>query len=299
MDHILRRQLDKISRDDESGASELTIEAAAAVTRWLRRHSHPNEQEVLQVARALLFAQPCMAPLLRLANEAALAVDAPNLARSLAIRVGRFGRLVREGPERIARHFRKALGPEQHTFATYSYSSTVTRALIGAKKYLSKVACSESRPGNEGRHTARELAQAGISILFTTDAGLMSIVHQFGAFVTGADALERAGFINKAGTEALALCARESHVPVWVLADTSKLLPAALASKHWRSRPGPRVKAWPHPPAGITNVNPYFAPAEFGPHVRVVTEIGWLTPEAVRKEVRKIQVSPRIWALTH
>lgn len=267
--------------------------------RWLQRHSHPSEQEVLQVARALLFVQPLMAPLLRLANEVALAADAPNLARSLTLRVGRFSRLVRDGPERVARHFRKALGPEQHTFATYSYSSTVMTAFIGAKKHLSKVACSESRPGNEGRRTARRLAGSGISVFFATDAGLMSIVSQFGAVVTGADAVERADFINKTGTDALALCARENHVPVWVLADTSKFLPPGLASKHWRSRRGPRVEPWPHPPEGITNLNPYFGPVEFGPHIRVVTEIGWMKPDAVRRQVGRIQVSPRIWALTH
>lgn len=251
------------------------------------------------MARALLLAQPFMAPLLRLANELALAIDTPNLSRSLPARVAKFGRLVRRAPSLVAHHFQKALGPDQHTFATYSYSSTVIAALVRARKYIAEVVCSESRPTNEGRRTAQRLTRGGISVLFATDAGLMSVLGQFGAFVTGADAIDRAGFINKTGTDVLALCAREGGIPVWVLADTTKFLPTSLGSKHWRSPRGPRPEVWPNPPAGVRNLNPYFGPANFGPHIRVVTEMGWMTPQQVRAELKKIRVSPRIWALTH
>src|SRR5207302_8319674 len=50
---------------------------------WLRRHPKPTEQELLDIARALLHAQPSMAPLLRLANDVALAADAEDASRAL------------------------------------------------------------------------------------------------------------------------------------------------------------------------------------------------------------------------
>lgn len=254
---------------------------------------------MLQLARALLLVQPSMAPLLRLANEVALAVDAANPSRDLSKRLKRFHQLVSGGPRRIARHFDHALGPDEHTFATYSYSSTVIRALTFARKHVANVNCAESRPGNEGRQTARELARAGIRVYSMTDAGMMSVIGRFGAFVSGADAIQERYFINKTGTGLCSMAARKDGIPVWVLADTSKLWPRQMTAKLWRSIRGPREEVWPNPPAGIKTLNPYFEPAEFGPHIRFVTESGWMTPDQIRAEVRKVKVSPRLWALTH
>src|SRR2546425_777114 len=73
MDRLLRQQLEAIARDRRSGAAQLALRAVTDLQSWLRRHPKPTEQELLDIASALLRAQPSMAPLLRLANELALA----------------------------------------------------------------------------------------------------------------------------------------------------------------------------------------------------------------------------------
>jgi translation initiation factor 2B subunit (eIF-2B alpha/beta/delta family) len=297
VDRKLRTELDAIARDDHSGAAELALRATSALQAWLRRHRKLTEAELLEMARALLRAQPSMAPLLRLANEVACAVDAGEPARTLRKATAEFGELLRNAPQRIARHFERALQPSTVIVATYSYSSTLLHALKYARRRIGFVLCSESRPGNEGRATAREIAAAGIKVILATDVALASRMDQASVFATGADAILPYGFVNKVGTGVLVLCALKAHTPVWILADTTKFVPKLVASQLWMTRMGKRSEVWRQAPAGVTNLNPLFEPANLSSAVRVLTERGWMTPNEVRRELRKIRVSPRLRAL--
>ncbi len=298
MDRLLRRELDAIARDRTSGAAELALRAVKALQTWLRRHSKPSEQELLEIARALLTAQPSMAPLLRLANEVALAVDSAKPARRLAETTAGFGRLLRTAPQRIARLFGRALGPGRtQLLATYSCSSTVVRALQFARRRIAVVLCSESRPGNEGRATASQLVAAGTPVIFSTDLALASRMDQVSAFATGADAILPHGFVNKAGTDVLIACARKAHTPVWVLADTTKFVPQSMAARLSIARAGKESEIWRQAPAGVRIINPLFEPAPFFSAIRVLTERGWMGPKDVREELRKIRVSSRLRGL--
>jgi len=327
VDRTLRRELDAIGRDTRSGAAELTLRGVTALQAWLKRRGPPHQTELLEVAYALLHAQPSMAPLLRLANQAALAADAPDPRRSLARSLGEFRSLVRTAPRRIARQFAQALRPGIGVVATYSYSSTVLHALQHSRKRIVRVLCSESRPGNEGHVTARQLARTGIEVVLMTDAALLSQLPRADLFLSGADAVEHFGFVNKVGTEALVMRARRAHIPVWVLADTSKLLPVgAKWDRHLRPRrtslglglgrtclsfrgdspprrarrscqPGHEV--WPGAPEGVEILNPYFEPVEFFPGLRLLTEKGWMSPSEVREALKKIRVSARLPILAH
>ncbi len=299
MDRPLRRELDAIARDHRSGAAELTLRAVRALDTWLRRHGQPSERELLQIARALLRAQPSMAPLLRLANEVALAVDSPEPARTLARAAREFDRLLRTAPQRIARQFEMALRlGKTHILATYSYSSTVLHALKHARRRIACVMCSESRPGHEGRATAREIARAGMTVAFSTDVALASRMDQASVFATGADAILPDGFVNKAGTDVLILCTLKAHKPVWILADTTKFVPKPMAAKLWTTHTGPGNEVWRQPPAGVKILNPLLEPAQFYAPIRLLTERGWMTPAQVRRELKKIRISPRLKDLT-
>jgi translation initiation factor 2B subunit (eIF-2B alpha/beta/delta family) len=146
------------------------------------------------------------------------------------------------------------------------------------------------------------LAGAKIPVLFLTDAGLSARIEEAWMFITGADAVLSGGFINKVGTRMLTSRALEAGRQVWVLADTTKFVPEAIASKLIRpwlriGKPGPRVEVWKRPPAGVFVLNTYFERAPFFPSVRVLTERGWMTPAAVDKEVEKIRVSAHLLAM--
>lgn len=297
MDRRLRRELDSIARDTHSGAAELALRAVKALQDWLRQYRRLGEIELLEAAQALWKAQPSMAPFLRLANQAALAADAPDPRRVFSRSLQVFENLLQTAPRRIARLFAQALRPEIGSVATYSYSSTVLHALKHARSRLERVICSESRPGNEGRETARRLAEAGVEVVFMTDAALLGEVARADLFVCGADAVEHFGFVNKTGTEPLVLRARRGHTPVWLLADTSKFLPKAAVNSLWKLRTRPGREVWPQAPQAVRVLNPYFEPVEFFPDLRLLTEKGWMRPAQVRQELKKIRVSPHLRAL--
>jgi len=299
VDRILRREFDAIARDRNSGATELALRAVKGLELWIGRHAHPGEQDILAIARALLRAQPSLAPLLRLANDVALAADADAPVKELQ-RVARdFGDLLRTASRKVARRFSQQLAISRpRVVATYSYSSTVIAALIASRAKLACVICSESRPRCEGRATAEKLTRAGIAVKFFTDAGLMNVVDSARMVVLGADALLGRAFVNKIGSSALLAQAHSLRVPVLVLADSSKFCPEPLAAAALRLRLGEASELWRKPPELVAAENPYFEYVRLSPGVCVMTERGPMTQEQVRTAMKNIQISPQLWTLT-
>jgi translation initiation factor 2B subunit (eIF-2B alpha/beta/delta family) len=290
----LAQQLERIARDHTSGAALLAVEAVAAVEGWLGRHPAPTEADLEHVASRLLRLQSSMAPMLRLANEVVLAADAKERGGALARNLLGFRLCLERARGRIARHFAAGLKERRHwTLATISYSSTVVRAITASRPRFTSVLIGESRPGCEGRLTARKLAAAGVPVQFCTDAGLMSLLHTADLLVLGADTVLPYAFVNKIGTRMAYLGAREAGIPVWVLSDSMKFLPEVLAAPFWRPSEGPAEQVWPRPPRGVQISNPYFEHTELA-GVRVITEAGSLTAAQVPQAVESIRLSPRL-----
>jgi translation initiation factor 2B subunit (eIF-2B alpha/beta/delta family) len=300
VDARLRHELAAIARDRQSGAAELALRAVKALEAWLRRHPKPAEKELLGVARALLLAQPSMAPLLRLANEAALAADksSPSELRGA---LQAFRRTLVTAPRRIAAQFcAKIARLQPSVVATYSYSSTVLRTLLAAKSSLQMVWCSEGRPGWEGRRAARKLASAGLKVILTSDAALLEAGTAADLLVVGADAVQQHGFRNKIGTAVLVEGMAAARKSAWVLADSTKFWPEdAFDSKTTLLQPknGPPEEICSQPSEGLLAWNPYFAPCRYLPNVRILCERGWMNARQVEAAVGKLRLSPRLYEL--
>jgi len=294
MSRRLAQQLGRLARDRTSGAAQLALQAVQATEAWLERNSSPSEAQLEEVVVRLLRLQSSMAPILRLANEVALAADAPAHGRALAARLRGFRSGLERARGRIARQFVASLPKTPRaTIATYSFSSTVIRALAAARPRLAAVLVAESRPQLEGRVTAQKLAEAGVPVQYTTDAGLLGLMHSAQFLIVGADAVLSHAFVNKIGTRTAYLAAREAGVPVWVLSDATKFLPEELAAPFWRPSEGPLAQVWPRPPRGITVRSPLFEHTELA-SVRVFTEHGVLDPPEVRSAVEAVRISPRL-----
>jgi translation initiation factor 2B subunit (eIF-2B alpha/beta/delta family) len=294
MPHRLAQQLGRVARDHTSGAAQLALEAVQAVEAWLRRHPSPSEAELEEVVVRLLRLQSSMAPILRLANEAALAADASARGPALDARLRGFRHCLERARGRIARHFAASLDRSlRTTVATYSFSSTVIGALVAARSRVAGVFVAESRPTLEGRLTAEKLARAGLPVHYTTDAGLLGLLHSAQIFVVGADAVLSHAFVNKIGTRTAYLAAREAGVPVWVLSDSTKFLPEELAAPFWRPSEGPVAQVWKRAPRGVQVRNPLFEHTELA-HAKVITEAGSLEPVEVRQAVEAVRISPRL-----
>jgi translation initiation factor 2B subunit (eIF-2B alpha/beta/delta family) len=142
--------------------------------------------------------------------------------------------------------------------ATLSHSSCVLAALrlLQHEGREPKVLVAESRPGYEGRAMAAALAESGIATLVVVDAALPLLLSQATALWIGADAVTEFGVLNKIGSYAAALAAREHGVPVHAIASRRKFLPAGTAALAIAEQPASEV--WDTPPALARPRNFYF-----------------------------------------
>jgi len=142
--------------------------------------------------------------------------------------------------------------------ATLSNSAAVRDALIEAQRAgrEPRVMLGEGRPGNEGRQMAAALARHGIPVWLVVDAALPLLISQARMVWFGADAVTERGVVNKVGSFAAALAAREHSVSVYALASRRKFIPAATGALRIAEMPAEEV--WDAPPAGVKPRNVYF-----------------------------------------
>ena len=266
--------IEAIRTDTRRGASELVRDALAAFGATIDETSSPAElpRRIAVAARAILDAQPAMAPLLALACSVVRGAGAPHPAvgaRQALLEFGaRLDRIAREVPERA-----DALIPAGGRVLTLSASSTVRRALCHARSRRTfDVVCLEGRPALEGRDLAKALAERGIAVSIAVDAACGAVVRDCDVVLVGADSIGDIGLVNKIGTRATALLARRAGVPMYALADSTKLLPAGWPQELDDARAAHEV--WRDAPAGVTVWNRYFEATPLAYLDGVVTEDG-------------------------
>src|SRR5690606_33691987 len=202
-----------------------------------------------RLALRVLEAQPSMAPLLTLASTVLLAAsgtasvqEARAAARSALEQFRE--RLQAAGRETAARA--EGLIPAGGRLLTVSSSSTVRAALLEAAKRRSfDVVCLEGRPNLEGRSLAAALAAAGVRVTLAVDA----VIRGCDLVLTGAGSIGDLGVVNKIGTRPAAQAAKSAGIPIYALADTTKILPGGVPQSVDDDRPAAEV--WPDAPQGV------------------------------------------------
>ena len=98
---------------------------------------------------------------------------------------------------------------------THCHSSTVVNILKYAKRKGKKfvVYNTESGPLLQGRKTARELAKAGINVIYLPDFAAQDALNKCDLFLFGADAYLPKKIINKTGTNMLCEIAYLHNIP--------------------------------------------------------------------------------------
>lgn len=152
-----------------------------------------------------------------------------------------------------------ALVPERQAWiATLSHSRIVVDALrsLQAAGREPRAIVGEGRPRFEGRRAAAELAAAGIPVWLVADAALPLLLSQTHQVWIGADAVTDRGVVNKIGSFAAALAAREHSRPVYALAGRRKFLPASSGALRIVEMPPEEI--WEAPAEGVQARNVYF-----------------------------------------
>jgi translation initiation factor 2B subunit (eIF-2B alpha/beta/delta family) len=291
MDKLFARRIQQIADDDRGGAAELALNAVDALQKWLSAHKNMSSNEILEAAGAVAKAHPEMAPLGRIAAEVAATSRVKNPNAELSSKLNLLHKHITTAPQTISEKFARLLPRKKIHIAAYSYSSTVANTIIHARKNIALAYISEGRPGNEGRTTAAKLARAGIRVIIVPDVVLLSQLPRVSHVVLGADCIMQNGFFNKTGTSLLMRTGLAHGAKVWVLSDTLKFWPYAPPFHPELGSVKPNWNFWRNPPVGIALKDQVHELVPYMPGIKILTELGTMTPAEVQHMLRKLRNS--------
>ncbi len=236
---IIRNLYEDFKTDVHSGATEITRKAVKCLTVFSEETDGSAStywNDLICLSRSLIQAQPSMASLFTLANTVAMAVQplkesatVEPLKRATREAALRFQQTSDAALDAISQHGQGLITTDCTVF-THSSSSTVVGILRNALrqgKTINAIA-TESRPYCEGRELGRALGQQGIHTRLILDAAIAQYVKQADIVLVGVDRFSEESFVNKVGTLAIAMAAKNEQVPVYAACETSKFLPASV-----------------------------------------------------------------------
>lgn len=169
---------------------------------------------------------------------------------------------------------------------THCHSSTVVSILKYAKKQGKKftVYNAETRPLSQGKLTAKELAKAGIKVIYLPDPAAEDALLKCQLFLFGADAYLKRKIINKTGTNMLCEIAKSHNIPRYSCGISLKY----ANNIKLETRSGKEV--WDERSRNITIFNPAFSALNRKYVSGVVSEFGILKyRQFIKKAIKNIR----------
>jgi translation initiation factor 2B subunit (eIF-2B alpha/beta/delta family) len=292
-------ELVKPIRDDLlSGAAELALRAITifqtVISDTANEGAAAVKEHLVETSRALIAAQPAMAPLFHLSNTVLLAINnsktVDDIQKDCQAALDKFEKTLCESASAIADEVFELIPPGELIFA-YSFSSTVVSCLLNARargRYF-RVACTEARPSLEGRKLASRLASGGIEVIHTFDNAMSLVLPNCSTAFMGCDCVGRPGVVNKVGSWIMAVGCRELGIPIYALSGTEKfVMDDRLFEFEKHERPGDEV--WDGATKGVRVLNHQFDLVPFNLLTGLVTERGILKESDIEQYVSRLEV---------
>jgi translation initiation factor 2B subunit (eIF-2B alpha/beta/delta family) len=287
----MAKALWEIKGDTSSGAAEIAEQAAKLLLDALEQ---AQGAQIRALGRALIDAQPAMAPMVNLVNHlfhSIQSIEDPQQIREKGrAAVQAFLDDLHTASEKIKGHALGLLKGKKRV-VTHSYSSTVLGVLEHARGI--EVICPESRPLAEGLRTAKALGKQGIQVRLVTDFAALSLVGESDLVMVGADAITVKGVVNKIGTYGLALAAKDKKIPFYVLAGREKFLPPPFSDAIRIERKDPTEITRESIPNTVVE-NCYFEFTPLDLIAGVVTQGGVLLAKEVLRHVQGQSISKEL-----
>jgi ribose 1,5-bisphosphate isomerase len=193
--------------------------------------------------------------------------------------------LLKESKEKVIQYGAHRI-KQGSTIMTHCHSSLSTGIILEAHRRGKDITvfCTETRPRYQGRITARELVEAGITTTQVVDSAMRWVInsHDVDIIITGADSITSQGtVINKIGTRLLALAAREMDVPFYSAINLLKYDPETSIGKLSEIEMRDSKEIWEEPPDGLNFLNPAFETVSYDLIDGIITEAGVFSPSVV------------------
>ncbi|MFH0764913.1 MAG: hypothetical protein V2A61_00685 [Calditrichota bacterium] len=289
----LNSLIDVLSLDHRRGAAEIVEDAEVLFIEIARlgvKSPASAEPTFERAVRRLAGGQPSMAPVLNLLNRVCAVReltddDWPAFEAGIQSLTVTFRALLDRMEARVGE-----IPQARETLLTFSNSSTVTRMITACRRvgWPQRVIVGEGRPILEGIAMARKLTSAGIPVRLFTDAALMSRITEADAVWVGGDSLSRNGLVNKVGSRALAMLAKQRNIPFISLMASDKLLSPQMLPYFHLLKQNPREIA-ADDAEGLDVVNEYYETLPLDIVTHIFTEGGLSKPQ---KLVSQLETEP-------
>jgi ribose 1,5-bisphosphate isomerase len=218
-----------------------------------------------------------------------------ELKKVLADAIYYFLELSRKNDEAIVKFGTQVIASGDKVF-THCHSGTVVKIFVGAKKNKKKfqVFQSETRPLYQGHKTAVNLVKAKIKDTLVVDSSAASIIVgladpkvKINKVIIGCDSISRDGScVNKVGSYAIALAAKQKNIPVYIATQTLKMNEDAKNLKMIKIEEREAREVWDKAPKGLKIFNPAFdrIPSEL--ITGFITEFGVIEPKKMFEKVK-------------
>ncbi|KAK9479016.1 hypothetical protein V1514DRAFT_329689 [Lipomyces japonicus] len=116
---------------------------------------------------------------------------------------------------------------DDDTILIHSYSRAVTELLLlAARRHIRfRVFVTESRPTSEGYSSAKILRENGIPVRVLVDSAVGWVIQKVDKVFVGAEGVaESGGIINRIGTYQIAVLAKDSNKPLYVVVESHKFV---------------------------------------------------------------------------
>ncbi len=299
MTETVRVTADQIRRLEVQGARNAAIAAIKALQSLAETSKTATRKEFiaqLSEARNLLFAARETEPLMRNAIRWIISQvedsderNPTELAHLVTVSSQNFQKNLAASKERIAEIGSKRIRDGSVIF-THCHSSTATymlaKALKDGKRF--EVICTETRPAFQGRITAKEMLQLGVKTTFIVDSAARSFMHDVDVVFVGADAITSEGnVVNKIGTAAIALLAREARKPFYVVSELLKFDPATLYGEYEKIEERSRDEIWKEASSELNIRNPAFDVTPRDLIHGIICEEGIVSPHSVAEVMHR------------
>lgn len=232
-----RSDIAKIRDDSKHGSIYLSNVALDIVEEFVQKQLYKNRTELIQalskLSNALVRAKPLMALIYnRTRHVLQFIQDIPKEQKDIEIikqatleEIGKIRGMTEKNVQIVTRWGCRLI-LDHHIILTHSASSVVESILMEARRQKKRfrVICTESRPLNEGAQLAYRLAKAGIKVRLIPDADVARAVHDCNFVLTGTDRFTETTFVNKTGTHALAVMAKQMNKPLYIAGESGKVL---------------------------------------------------------------------------
>jgi ribose 1,5-bisphosphate isomerase len=240
----IEAKIEAIKNNTTDGASELARQAILVMKMAAETSQAENTRDFLleqkEVGKRLIAARRTMAPIPNIITRYLREIIREDRKDDLEATKRQAVSLAEDMHRDSVNAISKIIGStaelieNNDVILTHSYSSTVVAAIkeIAVLRRGIKVIVTKSGTGRYGERTARELAEAGIPVMYIDDTAVGLYISGVSKVLVGADRITADGkIINGAGTCTVTAAAKMNSIPVYVLCETLKFDFAVSSSK--------------------------------------------------------------------